>query len=159
MSGRCAKVVRRLLLRMRRFEGAMANCGRDCSWHVAERRWPSAKICTTDAQSGTTPDGGERQIRADETFDIAIVGGGITGAIIALTPTADGHEVAVVDRRVPGEGSTIASTAMIQFEFDTPLIHLAKKIGKQNAERAYIRSARAVEDLRNLIKSNSLASH
>ena len=99
-----------------------------------------------------------RQIRGDETFDILIVGGGITGAIIALSLSAAGHEIAVVDRRPPGEGSTIASTAMIQFELDTPLIHLARKIGRENAERAYRRSARAVCELKELISEHALTA-
>lgn len=97
-----------------------------------------------------------RQLAGNETFDIVIVGGGITGAIIALSLSAAGHEIAVVDRRPPGEGSTIASTAMIQFELDTPLIHLARKIGRNNAERAYQRSAEAVRDLKDLIRQHGL---
>lgn len=97
-----------------------------------------------------------RQLAGDETFDVLIVGGGITGAIIALSLSAGGHEVAVVDRRPPGEGSTIASTAMIQFELDTPLIRLAEKIGRNAAERAYRRSAEAVRDLRDLVHHHAL---
>lgn len=100
-----------------------------------------------------------RQVADNEKFDVVVVGAGITGAIVALTLSAGGHEIAVIDRRLPGEGSTIASTAMIQFELDTPLVHLAKKIGRQNAIRAYLRSARAVGDLRDLIRSHALKAH
>lgn len=100
-----------------------------------------------------------RQLRGDEAFDILIVGGGITGAIIALSLSAAGNEVAVVDRRPPGEGSTIASTAMIQFELDTPLVHLARKIGRDGAERAYRRSAQAVRNLEDLIRDHGLRAH
>ncbi len=99
-----------------------------------------------------------RQLKGDETFDILIVGGGITGAIVALSLSAAGHDIAVIDRRPPGEGSTIASTAMIQFELDTPLIHLARKIGRENAERAYRRSARAVRELKDLISDHALTA-
>jgi glycine/D-amino acid oxidase-like deaminating enzyme len=97
-----------------------------------------------------------RQLEGDEAFEILIVGGGITGAIMALSLSAAGHEIAVVDRRPPGAGSTIASTAMIQFELDTPLIHLAKKLGRESAERAYRRSAQAVRDLKDLIRHHAL---
>jgi len=100
-----------------------------------------------------------RQLTGDETFDVLIVGGGITGAIVALSLSAGGYEVAVVDRRPPGEGSTIASTAMIQFELDTPLIHLSKKIGRESAERAYQRSSGAVRDLKDLIDHHALRAH
>lgn len=83
--------------------------------------------------------------------EIAIVGGGISGAIIGLVLARDGHEVAILDRRAPAEGSTIASTAMIQFEIDTPLTELMDKIGKEKAVRAYRRSLKAVRDLGALV--------
>lgn len=99
-----------------------------------------------------------RQLRGDEAFEIAIVGAGISGAIAALVLSAAGHEVVVIDRRNPGEGSTLASTAMIQFEIDTPLIRLSEKIGKERASRAYCRSAHAVAALRDLIKTHELTT-
>ena len=55
--------------------------------------------------------------------------------------------VAVVDRRGLARGSTIASTALVQYEIDTPLIVLARKIGKEKAVRAWRRSRLAVEAL------------
>jgi len=88
--------------------------------------------------------------------DVAIVGGGISGALIALALAQAGQNVVVLDRRAPGHGSTMASTAMIQFEIDTPLTHLADRIGAKKAERAYLRSARAVASLRQLIKTHGL---
>jgi glycine/D-amino acid oxidase-like deaminating enzyme len=74
------------------------------------------------------------------TCDVAIVGAGISGAIAALMLAETGKDVVVLDRRQPVTGSTLASTAMIQFEIDTPLTELAQKIGARNAERAYRRS-------------------
>ena len=62
-----------------------------------------------------------RTLRQSETCEIAVIGGGISGALTALSLVEAGHEVMVLDRRPPGEGSTVASTAMIQFEIDTPL--------------------------------------
>jgi glycine/D-amino acid oxidase-like deaminating enzyme len=53
-------------------------------------------------------------------------------------------------------GSTIASTAMIQFEIDQPLTGLAKKIGRAKAARVYQRSFQAVKDLKALIKKHDL---
>jgi len=57
----------------------------------------------------------------------------------------------VLDRRGPVKGSTPASTALLQFEIDQPLIHLARKIGHARAARAYWRSAAAVDCLRGRI--------
>ena len=46
---------------------------------------------------------------------------------------------------------TPASTALLQFEIDQPLIHLSRKVGRERAVRAYWRSATAVDFLRGRI--------
>lgn len=62
-----------------------------------------------------------------------------------------GKRIVVLDRRGPVRGSTPASTALLLFEIDQPLIHLARKIGHGRAARAYWRSASAVDSLRGRI--------
>ena len=79
--------------------------------------------------------------------DVIIVGAGITGAIIADVMTEVGFDVALVDRRGPVRGSTVATTALIQFELDTPLFKLAEQIGTERAQRMWKRSKRAVDSL------------
>lgn len=79
--------------------------------------------------------------------DVIIVGAGITGAIIADVMTEVGVDVALVDRRGPVRGSTVATTALIQFELDTPLFKLAEQIGTERAQRMWKRSKRAVDSL------------
>jgi len=88
--------------------------------------------------------------------DIAIVGAGISGAFMAhaLSP---GHDVVVLDRRKPAMGSTHASTAMLQFEIDTPLTKLADRIGHPKAVRAWQRSFRATQDLIRLVRAERIA--
>lgn len=98
-----------------------------------------------------------RSILQAETCDIVIVGAGVTGAIAALMLAEDGHDVVVIDRRLPIRGSTLASTAMIQFELDTPLTTLAGKIGCRAAERAYRHSFQAVKNLGNLMRRHAIA--
>lgn len=97
-----------------------------------------------------------RKPKRTEQFEIVVVGAGISGALVALALVEAGHDVAIVDKRAPGSGSTIASTAMIQFELDTPLVDLAKQIGPAKAKRAWSRSARAVAQLGGLIKQHRL---
>ena len=62
----------------------------------------------------------------------------------------------MLDRRGPVKGSTPASTALLQFEIDQPLIHLAQKVGHERAVRAYWRSATAVGFLRGRISDLGL---
>jgi glycine/D-amino acid oxidase-like deaminating enzyme len=83
----------------------------------------------------------------DITTDVLVIGAGFTGAIIADALASAGRKVAVVDRRGLAKGSTLASTALVQYEIDTPLITLTRKIGKEKAVRAWRRSRLAVEAL------------
>lgn len=58
-------------------------------------------------------------LQQDLRCDVAVLGGGISGALIADELVAHGHEVVVIDRRDIGWGSTAASTALLQYEIDT----------------------------------------
>jgi glycine/D-amino acid oxidase-like deaminating enzyme len=88
-----------------------------------------------------------RPLMRDVRTDVLVVGAGISGALIAYSLARDGHKVAVVDRRGPLQGSTPASTALLLFEIDTPLIQLERKIGIRPAERAWLRSKAALDSL------------
>jgi glycine/D-amino acid oxidase-like deaminating enzyme len=87
------------------------------------------------------------RLSPDITTDVLVMGAGITGAVIADALASTKIKVAVVDKRGPARGSTAASTALVQYEIDTPLITLTRRIGKENAVRAWRRSHLAVEAL------------
>lgn len=73
----------------------------------------------------------------DEAADVAIVGAGITGALIAHALSTAGANVVVIDRRDVASGSTAATTGLLLYETDTPLIELAQAVGTANAVRAW----------------------
>ena len=100
---------------------------------------------------------GVPDIRLDEPaeVDVAIVGAGISGAFMAHELAKD-FSVAVVDRRGPVLGSTTASTAMLQWELDLPLIALTEKIGAVDAARVYRRSRAAVDDLVRIVREERI---
>lgn len=91
-----------------------------------------------------------RPLTAAISVDVAIVGAGISGAFMAHELSKD-HSVAVLDRRAPLMGSTLASTALLQWEIDLPLTALGKKIGAANARRAYLKSRQAVDALKRIV--------
>jgi glycine/D-amino acid oxidase-like deaminating enzyme len=97
-----------------------------------------------------------KQLKRDLETDILIVGAGISGALIAYALARDGHRVAIVDRRGALMGSTPASTALLLFEIDTPLIHLKRKLGAQPAERAWLRSKGALDALYQLTRREKI---
>ena len=76
-------------------------------------------------------------LQQDLTVDVLIIGGGITGALISHKLCEAGVGVALVEKNHVAHGSTSASTAMLQYEIDTPLFKLSKLRGEQNALRAY----------------------
>ncbi|WP_137181062.1 FAD-binding oxidoreductase [Roseomonas sp. AR75] len=84
--------------------------------------------------------------------EVAVIGGGVTGALVADALLQAGKQVAVFDRRGFVLGSTPASTALLQFEIDQPLTLLSRRIGKEKASRAWWRSATGVQALRGRIE-------
>src|SRR5205823_3106796 len=73
----------------------------------------------------------------NQSCHVAILGGGITGALVAYYLAQSGIDAILLDRRDPGRGSTMASTGLLQYELDTPLHDLINLVGKKNAFRAY----------------------
>lgn len=76
-------------------------------------------------------------LREDISCDVVILGGGISGALMAERLSEEGMNVTLVEKRDVGAGSTSASTALLQYEIDTSLLELSKLYGKERAERAY----------------------
>ena len=95
-------------------------------------------------------------LAGEERCDVAIVGGGITGAILVERLSREGLSAVLVERRDVCMGSTSASTALLQYEIDVPLVEMTRDIGKDAAERAYRLSVGAVDSLRELAESVEL---
>ncbi len=94
-------------------------------------------------------------LRAPIEVDVAIVGAGISGAFMAHDLTRD-FSVAVFDRRGAVLGSTLASTALLQWELDKPLLALGDQVGEAKAARVYRRSRRAVDDLARIVRARAI---
>ena len=90
------------------------------------------------------------------TYDVIIAGSGISGALTAWHLCDGKRRVLLIDRRPPVTGSTPASTAMIQYEIDTPLHKLAEMIGQDKARRAWKRSAKAVQRLGEIVRLENI---
>jgi glycine/D-amino acid oxidase-like deaminating enzyme len=75
--------------------------------------------------------------------DVAVVGAGITGALVADALIETGLRIVVLDERDVAQGSTSASTALLQYEIDTQLGELARMLGADKAVRAYAACARS----------------
>jgi len=83
----------------------------------------------------------------DLKTDFVIVGGGISGALLAWTLIRKGASVVLLDRRHMAMGSTSASTALLQYDIDRTLHELIEILGEKTAVRAYELSLKALDDL------------
>ncbi len=89
-------------------------------------------------------------LEGDARTEIAIIGGGVTGALLSWILVQHGIEVLLVDKRHPATGSTAASTGLLQYEVDTPLVELIDKVGQAAAVHAYRRGVQAISELEEL---------
>ncbi|HTL00989.1 MAG TPA: FAD-binding oxidoreductase [Vicinamibacterales bacterium] len=80
------------------------------------------------------------------SVDVAIVGGGITGAVAAYLFSKAGARVAVLEARAVAGGSTAASTALLMQEPDKDVGELARRYGRANARKIWLAMRRATRD-------------
>src|SRR5690606_19593071 len=87
----------------------------------------------------------------EERADVAVLGAGITGALVAHRLASAGLDVVVVDRHDVGLGSTAAATSLLQYETDTPLGDLITRRGEQDAFRAWRMGQEAIDTIETLL--------
>lgn len=90
--------------------------------------------------------------------DVLVIGSGITGSLIAHQCIRDGYHTILIDKREACNGSTTATTSMLQYEIDTPLYKLVEKIGEPGANACYKACSDAIDriaDIAALINSDA----
>ena len=90
-------------------------------------------------------------LQRNVSCDVVVIGGGITGALVAVHLAEAGVKTLVLDKRDIATGSTSASTALLQYEIDVPLRELIKKVGPAAATRSYQLCLEAISKLERLI--------
>ncbi len=89
-------------------------------------------------------------LQRDVSCDAVVIGGGITGALVAVHLVEAGVKTLLIDKRDIGTGSTSASTALLQYEIDVPLRELIQKVGPAAATRSYQLCRESIGKLENL---------
>ena len=95
-------------------------------------------------------------LQDDIKCDIAVMGAGITGAIISHTLHKAGYNTIVIDKRDVATGSSAATTSMLQYEIDTPMIDLARMIGEEGAVISYKAGVESLQILKDLIQEENI---
>jgi glycine/D-amino acid oxidase-like deaminating enzyme len=88
----------------------------------------------------------------DARCDVAVIGGGVTGALVAWQLTRAGVSCVVLDRREAAHGSTAGSTSLLQYEIDEPLHRMIRTLGRNRAERSYRRCRAALDAIALLVR-------
>ena len=92
------------------------------------------------------------ELERDEVCEVAILGGGITGALVAHTLSKNDKKILVLEGRKIGQGSTIASTALLSHATDKHLRALAAQIGLPEAVRVYRSGLEAVDKIESITR-------
>ena len=91
-------------------------------------------------------------LREDISCDVLVVGGGITGSLIAHQCMEDGFNTVLIDKREIANGSSSATTSMLQYEIDTPLYKLIDMIGERGAVASYKACSKSIDQLQDVCK-------
>jgi glycine/D-amino acid oxidase-like deaminating enzyme len=78
---------------------------------------------------------------------VAIVGGGITGALVAYAFASAGVSTVLLEGALVGRGSTAASSALLLKEPDLELTALSRRYGLRNSRRIWQMSEESVHEL------------
>ncbi len=86
------------------------------------------------------------------TCDVAVIGAGITGALVAHQLLQAGLSVTLLDKRQAGYGSTAASTGLLLYQPDSSIRDLIRQHDQRTAKRVYELGRKAIRELGTLIR-------
>jgi len=78
----------------------------------------------------------------------------VTGALVANALVGAGLDTIVIDKREIGWGSTAASTALLQYELDVPLVELRERVRRADADRIVAACQEEIEHLASLVATS-----
>ena len=96
------------------------------------------------------------KLQENTECDIVVLGAGITGALISHALYEAGYNVVVIDKRDVANGSSAATTSMLQYEIDVPMVDLAEMIGIPGAVECYRAGINSIDTLHDLVKKEKI---
>lgn len=93
----------------------------------------------------------------DAQCEVAVVGGGVAGALCAWSLRQAGHEVALLTRSAIGYGATSASSGILRFDHEEGVQELIRRVGPQDAIEVHRARQAAVAGLERIIGSRAEA--
>ncbi len=96
------------------------------------------------------------KLQENTACDIVVLGAGITGSLISHALHNAGYNVVVIDKRDVANGSSAATTSMLQYEIDVPMIDLADMIGIPGAVECYRAGIESIDTLHEIVKKEKI---
>ena len=96
------------------------------------------------------------KLQENTSCDIVLLGAGITGSLISHALHNAGYNVVVIDKRDVANGSSAATTSMLQYEIDVSMIDLADMIGIPGAVECYRAGIESIDTLHDLVKKEKI---
>ncbi|WP_313237354.1 NAD(P)/FAD-dependent oxidoreductase [Sporosarcina ureae] len=90
------------------------------------------------------------KVNRQDVYDVAIVGGGMSGALTSYVLANEGYSIALIEQEEVGGGSTSANTGLLQFSNDIMLHELMEQIGEEKAVEFYQSCKKAIENLKDV---------
>lgn len=87
----------------------------------------------------------------DINTDVVIVGGGVTGAILAYYFSKKGIDTVLLEKKRMAYGSTSITTALLQYELDTNLRNLEQYTTYKNVIKSYKLGLKALDEIEEFI--------
>ena len=94
-------------------------------------------------------------LRRDESAEVAIVGAGVTGALIAYELSHAGVDVVVVERDEVASGSTAATSGLLLYDPDASFEALVASVGRDAAAQVYRLGMSAIDRIEALCRDLS----
>lgn len=95
-------------------------------------------------------------VKVSDSFDVVIIGGGITGLSAAWFLKQTGRSVCVIERRRLGEGETGHTSAHLSYVTDTRLGSLARRFGTDAAAMAWEAGLTAIDAIETIVTENGI---
>lgn len=93
---------------------------------------------------------GFAKVNRQDLYDVAIVGGGMSGALTSYVLANEGYSIALIEQEEVGGGSTSANTGLLQFSNDIMLHELIEQIGEEKAVEFYRACKEAMKNLQDV---------
>lgn len=93
-----------------------------------------------------------QRLRHNADCDVAVIGAGITGALVTHQLLQAGRRVVLLDKRDAGRGSTAASTGLLLYQPDSSVADLTRMHGRLVAQRVHQLGRQAIRELQHLAR-------